>query len=90
MENSSHLAQELILHVEDTKEKLSSTYAKSTEVMHKSTYIATKTKSLISLMSNIVTDTSLNKKLSHEVEEVSNALSSSAHELEQTLKQFKV
>jgi len=90
MENSSHLAQELILHVEDTKEKLSSTYAKSTEVMHKSTYIATKTKSLISLMSNIVADTSLNKKLSHEVEEVSNALSSSAHELEQTLKQFKV
>lgn len=90
MENSSRQAQELILHVEDTKEKLSSTYAKSTEVMHKSTYIATKTKSLISLMSNIVADTSLNKKLSHEVEEVSNALSSSAHELEQTLKQFKV
>ena len=90
MENSSHLAQELILHVAETKEKLSSTYAKSTEVMHKSTYIATKTKSLISLMSNIVADTSLNKKLSHEVEEVSSALSSSAHELEQTLNQFKV
>jgi len=41
-------------------------------------------------MSNIVTDTSLNKKLSYEVEEVSSSLSSSAHELEQTLKQFKV
>lgn len=90
MENSSRQAQELILHVEDTKEKLSSTYAKSAEVMHKSTYIATKTKNLISLMSNIVTDTSLNKKLSYEVEEVSSSLSSSAHELEQTLKQFKV
>lgn len=90
MLNSSKSAQELILHVEDTKDKLSNTYAKSTEVMHKVTYIATKTKSLIDLMSSIVSDTSLNKRLSHEVGEVSVSLSSSAHELEKTLKQFKV
>jgi len=76
--------------VQDTKAKLSSTYEKSTKVMHKSTYIATKTKNLIHLMSNIVSDTSLNKKLSQNVGEVSHALSSSAIKLEQTLKQFKV
>ena len=58
--------------------------------MHKSTYIATKTKSLIELMSSIIKDTSINKKLSHEVGEVSESLSSSANELESVLKQFKV
>jgi len=90
MGSSSLLAQELISLVQDTKAKLSSTYEKSTKVMHKSTYIATKTKNLIHLMSNIVSDTSLNKKLSQNVGEVSHALSSSAIKLEQTLKQFKV
>ena len=90
MKASSRLAEELIVRVEDTKVKLSQTYTKSTEVMHKSTYIATKTKSLIELMSSIIKDTSINKKLSHEVGEVSESLSSSANELESVLKQFKV
>jgi len=90
MLDSSTLARELIVRVEDTKTKLSRTYEKSTEVMHKSTYIATKTKNLIDLMSSIIKDTSINKKLSQEVNDVSVSLSSSAIELESTLKQFKL
>ena len=90
MKASSRLAEELIVRVEDTKVKLSQTYTKSTEVMHKSTYIATKTKNLIELMSSIIKDTSINKKLSHEVGDVSESLASSANELESVLKQFKV
>jgi len=90
MLDSSDLARDLIVRVEDTKTKLSKTYEKSTEVMHKSTYIATKTKNLIDLMSSIIKDTSINKKLSQEVNDVSISLSSTAGSLESTLKQFKV
>jgi methyl-accepting chemotaxis protein len=90
MLGSSGLARDLIVRVEDTKTKLSKTYEKSTEVMHKSTYIATKTKNLIDLMSSIIKDTSINKKLSQEVNDVSISLSSTAGSLESTLKQFKV
>ena len=90
MLDSSKLARELIIRVEDTKTKLTKTYNQSTDVMHKSTYIATKTKSLIELMSSIIKDTSINKKLSQEVNEVSLSLSSSANELESVLKQFRV
>lgn len=90
MLGSSKVAKELILHVEGTKEKLSSTYVKSTDVRNKTTYIATRTKHLVDLMASIVSGTSLNKKLSHEVGEVSLSLSNGANELEKTLKQFKV
>lgn len=90
MLESSKVARELIDRVEDTKTKLSKTYNQSTEVMHKSTYIATKTKTLIELMSSIIKDTTINKKLSQEVNEVSLSLSSSANELESVLKQFRV
>lgn len=87
---SSKVARELIDRVEDTKTKLSRTYNQSIEVMHKSTYIATKTKTLIEVMSSIIKDTTINKKLSQEVNEVSLSLSSSANELESVLKQFRV
>ncbi|WP_228448195.1 methyl-accepting chemotaxis protein [Sulfurospirillum diekertiae] len=90
MLESSQLAKELILHVEGTKEKLSSTYIKSTDVRNKTTYVATRTKNLVGLMASIVNGTTLNKKLSHEVGEVSVSLSNGANELEKTLKQFKV
>lgn len=90
MLESSNLARELIVRVEDTKTKLTKTYNQSTDVMHKSTYIATETKSLIELMSSIIKDTSINKKLSQEVNDVSLSLTSSANELESVLKQFKV
>ena len=87
---SSKLAKELILHVEGTKDKLSNTYIKSTDVRNKTTYIATRTKSLVDLMASIVTGTSISKKLSHEVGEVSISLSQGSNELEKTLKQFTV
>ncbi|ARU47658.1 methyl-accepting chemotaxis protein [Sulfurospirillum diekertiae] len=90
MLGSSQLAKELILHVEGTKEKLSSTYIKSTDVRNKTTYVATRTKNLVGLMASIVNGTTLNKTLSHEVGEVSVSLSNGANELEKTLKQFKV
>lgn len=90
MGDSSKLAEALIARVEETKVKLSQTYAKSTDVMNKATYIAGKTKSLIVLMGSIVKDTAINKKLSNEVNDVSSSLSSSATELESVLKQFKV
>lgn len=90
MLGSSKLAKELILHVEGTKEKLSTTYIKSTDVRNKTIYIATRTKNLVDLMASIVKGTSISKNLSHEVGDVSISLSHGSHELEKTLKQFKV
>jgi len=90
MYNISDSAQELILSSEETKHNLSITKVRATEVMHKSTYIATKTKDLIGDMSTIITLSSKNNSLRHDVENAANSLSQGAKELENQLEKFKV
>jgi len=90
MHNISDSAQELIISSEETKKDLSITKERATEVMLKSTYIATKTKNLISNMSTIIDLSSKNNELRIDVENSSIALSKDAKELENQLEKFKV
>jgi methyl-accepting chemotaxis protein len=90
MHNISDSAQELILSSEETKKDLSITKERATEVMLKSTYIATKTKNLIKNMSTIIDLSSKNNELRIDVENSSNALFKGARELENQLEKFKV
>jgi methyl-accepting chemotaxis protein len=92
-QNMNHIsgsAHELILSSEETKNNLEITKERATEVMHKSTYIATKTKVLIDDMSIIIDLSSKNTELRVDVEDSSNALSKDAKELEDQLEKFKV
>ena len=90
MNNISASAQELISSSEETKTNLSITREKSTLVMHQSTYIATKTKSLIADMDDIIELSSKNNELRVLVENTANALSADSHKLENELSQFKI
>ena len=90
MQESSKLSVQLINDVTNTKEALALTGKKSTIVMQKSTYIATKTKELIAHMQNIVESTKENETLGIKINEVSQTLSQSSISLEKSLKEFKV
>jgi len=90
MQNISDSAEELISSSEETKDNLSLTKVRATEVMHKSTYIATKTKKLISDMSIVIDLSVKNNELRIDVENSSDALSKDAKELENQLERFKV
>jgi len=66
------------------------TSEKSTDVMQKSTYIASKTQELIALMNEIVSSADQSEDLSKKINVVSNILSDKANELETSLEEFKV
>ena len=90
MQNISDSAQELISTSEDTKSNLSVTRKKSTDVMHQSVYIATKTKLLIANMDEIIELSSKNTRLRVSVEETAISLSGEAKALEDELGKFKI
>ena len=90
MKNISDSAQLLISSSQETKENLSITQKKSTEVMHQSTFIATKTKNLISDMDEIIDLSSKNTHLRTLVEEAVLTLSSDSKKLEDELNKFKI
>jgi len=90
MNQISTAAQKLSSDAIETKERLSITSEKSSDVMSKSTYIATHTKSLIQAMETIVSAASGNERLGHSVEEISQSLSSASDALHQELNKFKV
>ena len=90
MHNISVSAQELISASEETKSNLITTQNKSIEVMHQSTYIATKTKELIYGMDEIIELSSKNTQLRGDVEEAAHRLSSDSKELETELDKFKI
>ena len=90
MNSISGSAQELIVSSEDTKSNLLITKEKSTEVMHQSTYIATKTKKLIANMDEVIDLSSKNTELKTLVENASISLSSDAQKLQNELNKFKV
>ena len=86
----SESAQELISSSQETKENLSLTREKSADVMHQSTYIATKTKMLILSMDEILELSSKNSDLGKLVEESVVSLDSSSKRLESELNKFTV
>lgn len=90
MNEISSAAQTLGENVQNTKEKLILTGEKTNDVMHKSTYIATRTKTLIAAMEAIVAAAGNNEELGHTVENISAELANASRELEQELNKFKV
>ncbi|MCX6053065.1 MAG: methyl-accepting chemotaxis protein [Campylobacterales bacterium] len=92
-ENMRHIAdsaQELIHSSQETKNNLSVTRKKSTDVMHQSTYIATKTKELIADMDEVIKISSQNTALRISVENTATILCKDSKNLHNTLHKFKV
>jgi len=86
----SESAQELIASSNDTKDKLSVTRERSTDVMHQSVYIATKTKNLIEIMDEIIQLSSKNGELRVDVEHVVHTLARNSKVLQDELGKFKI
>ncbi|MEA1955400.1 MAG: methyl-accepting chemotaxis protein [Campylobacterota bacterium] len=86
----SDSAQELISSSEETKNNLAITKEKSVDVMHQSTYIATKTKLLILSMDDILDLSSRNSNLGILVEKSTINLDESSKKLEDELEKFTV
>jgi methyl-accepting chemotaxis protein len=88
MHHIAESAQELIASAEETKDKLIITQKKSTDVMHQSTFIATKTKQLIVNMDDIIKVTDKNSELRSGVEETVETLAKDTQELQTELSKF--
>ena len=86
----SESAQKLILSSEETKTNLSITRDRSVDVMHKTTFMATKTKLLISDMDEIIALSSKNTKLRSLVEGAVESLATDSKKLEDELSKFKI
>ena len=82
-------AHELINSAQETKDNLLTTKDRSTDVMHQSTYIATKTKDLISTMDEIIVISNKSDQLRGDVEATASTLSNDATELQKELSKFK-
>ena len=90
MQHISQSAQELIISSDETKEKLGITKNRSTDVMHQSVYIATKTKALMEGMEEIIKASQTNKTLRIDVENSVDVLSKDAEKLQQELQKFRI
>jgi len=90
MGNIANSAQELISSSEQTKENLSVTNVKSSDVMYQSTYIATKTKELIHNMDEIIELSKKNTEHRNLVDEAATKLSNDANRLQNELSKFKI
>ncbi len=90
MQGISDSAQKLITSSEETKDNLANTKDMSIDVMHKTTFMATKTKLLIEDMDEIIELSSKNTELRTLVENTVNTLSADSHKLEKELNKFKI
>ncbi|MFA5455740.1 MAG: methyl-accepting chemotaxis protein [Sulfurimonas sp.] len=90
MSNISGSAQALISSSQETKENLSITTDKSSDVMHQSTYIATKTKELIRDMDEIIEISQRNTEHRNLLDEAAVKLSNDANRLQNELSKFKI
>jgi len=90
MQSISESAQGLINSSQETQEKLRVTKDRSIDVMHKTTFMATKTKLLIADMDEIIELTSKNTALTSSVENAANTLSTDSQKLENELSKFKI
>jgi len=83
-------ANELINSAQETKSNLLTTKESSTDVMHQSTYIATKTKELISNMDDIIDISNKSNELRSNVENTASILSKDSKELQNELSKFTI
>lgn len=83
-------AQSLISSSQETKDNLSVTSEKSTNVMHQSTYIATKTKELIRDMDEIIEMSQKNTQHRTLVDSAATKLAKDADRLQSELSKFKI
>ncbi|ADN08251.1 methyl-accepting chemotaxis protein [Sulfurimonas autotrophica] len=90
MKNISESAQVLITSSSETKDKLLETKDRSTQVMHQSVYIATKTKDLVSIMNEIIEISMKNNELRTSVDMVVISLSEESDVLQAELNKFKI
>ncbi len=90
MELIATSAQELIETSQNAKDNLSISTKKSKDVVHQSTFIATKTKQLIQNMSEVIKITDKNNELRHSIEKTASILSEDSSKLKDTLHKFKV
>jgi len=90
MHKISESAQDLISSSQETKNNLEITSEKSTEVMHQSTYIATKTKELISNMDEVIIISDKNTQHRGNVENVAKALCEGSQKLKSELSKFTI
>ncbi|MEA3229188.1 MAG: methyl-accepting chemotaxis protein [Campylobacterota bacterium] len=90
IQNISTSTQELISSSQETKKNLETTRDNSSEVMHQSTYIATKTKQLIKKMDEIILLSSKNTDLRSLVDDTIIKLSSDAQKLKNEINKFKI
>ncbi|MCK4875671.1 MAG: methyl-accepting chemotaxis protein, partial [Sulfurimonas sp.] len=90
MDTIAESAQGLISSSKETKENLSVTTDKSRDVMHQSTYIATKTKELIGNMDEIIELSQKNTEHRSLVDSAATKLSSDANKLQKELGKFKI
>jgi len=90
MHTISSSAQELIDASHETKENLSHTQQRSSDVMKQTTYIATKTKELIDNMNEITQLSNKNDTLRLSVENVVQTLSTHSDKLKKELSKFQI
>ena len=90
MNSIAHSAQLLIESSQETKENLAITTEKSSDVMHQSTYIATKTKELIRDMDEVIEISQKNTEHRNLVDGAATKLASDANRLQNELSKFKI
>ncbi len=90
MLNISDSAQDLISFSRETKDNLSITTDKSKDVVHQSTYIATKTKELIANMDEIIEISTKNSGHRIKIEHVVVTLSNDTEKLQDELNKFRI
>ena len=90
MHTISESAQELIGASNETKANLEGTKNKSTDTMHQSVFIATKTKDLMAIMDEIVAVATKNGELRGSVESTVASLTNDAKRLQTELSKFKI
>lgn len=84
----SKSAQTLINYSKETQDNLGITTQKAYDVMYESTYIATKTKSLMMVMDEVIEISNKNAQHREEVEKISNSLEIDAKKLDGELSKF--
>lgn len=90
MDHIANSAQDLIASAQETKENLSVTTDKSSNVMYQSTYIATKTKELIRDMDEVIEISQKNTQHRNLVDNAATKLSSDAQRLQDELSKFRI
>ncbi len=90
MSSIADSAQDLISSSQETKANLYTTSNKSRDVVHQSTYIATKTKELINNMDEIIEISQKNTKHRVLVDDAAHKLSQDALRLDQELSKFRI